>query len=131
MLFRSLPESFDAATRAFIERHLGVGTDAFAYLALPPGEGPGELAPLGRERSIAAFVLPERTEEIAVDDVALVPATRSDTMFRLIDQHIGTRPPAEAMVVRLAQLIERVPCWKVRYQRADLAARYLVNHPFA
>ena len=128
-----LPESLDQATRMFIDGHIGLGNASFAYLALPPGNVPGGLVPLGTEIGIGAFVIPDRvTAPDASDDIQLLPASGAETMAQLIGQHLGKRPPAREMVEKLAVLIRGTPCWRLRYRSAEQAAKFLIaNPPFA
>ena len=124
-----LPDSLDQTTRSFIENHIGLANANFAYLSLPPGG----LAERGTEQPIGAFVIPDRiTDPDASGKVELLSASRAETMAQLIGQHLGKPPPARELVAKLAALIGSVPCWRLRYGRADDAAKFLIaNPPFA
>ena len=125
-----LPEALAQATRSFIERHIGLDNATFAYLALPPENRPGGLAPRETELAIHAFVMPDRVPDSdGRDDVQLLPASSAETMVQLIGQHVGKRPPARQMVEKLAGLIGDVPCLRLRYRSTEDAAEFLIAHP--
>jgi hypothetical protein len=121
-----LPESLSPATRTFIENHIGLRNQNFAYLALP--NTAGGLAPRGTELAIGAFVIPDRAAN-ATDEPHLMPASGAETMAQLIGQHLGKRPPARQMVEKLATLIGRIPCWRLSYRNVEQAADFLLAHP--
>ena len=125
-----LPESLDQATRSFIDNHIGLSNASFAYLALPPGNMPGGLAPCGTELAIGAFVIPDRViGPDESDDIQLLPASGAEVMVQLIGQHLGKRPPAREMVEKLAALIGCVSCWRLRYRSTEVAAKFLIANP--
>lgn len=121
-----LPDSLDQATRSFIEGHIGLGNADFAYLALPAGR----LVARGTECPIGAFVIPDRISDGETSrKIELLPASRAETMAQLIGQHLGTQPPSRELVEKLATLVGSIPCWRLRYGRADDAVKLLIAHP--
>ena len=125
-----LPGALAQTTRSFIDRHIGLSNSTFAYLALPPENEPGGLAPRETELAIGAFVMPDRVpDSVGLDDIQLLPASSAETMVQLIGQHIGKRPPAREMVAKLAALIGDVPCLRLRYRSTEDAAEFLIAHP--
>jgi hypothetical protein len=123
---RPWPVSFSDPTRTFLDQHIATANEQFAYIALPDGRQ----APLGTERRIGTFVLPERVEQPKSSHrIELDTASRAETMARLIGQYLGKPPPAHDMVEKLAALLASVPCLRLKYAEADMAADYLLSHP--
>jgi hypothetical protein len=122
-----LPKSLSAGTRAFIENHIGLGNDSFAYLALTFRDRPSLLAPCGAELPIGAFVIPDRIDGLRKPE--LTAASGAETMAQLIGQRIGKQQSPREMVEKLAALIGRVPCLRLSYASVEEAADFLLSRP--
>lgn len=116
-----LPASLDPRLRAFAERHAGPQDERYRYLALPRSS----LAPHGERRPLGALVLLEREEGLdAPETIELAPG---EGLLRLLCQNFADDQPSEALMARFLPLMERLPCWLVRYGEPLAAARHLAR----
>ena len=116
-----LPGGADRTFRAFVASHRGRSNQRYLYLNLPPGT----LAPHGRQTPIGGFVLLDRQPNGPAE---LVPASKGQVLQRVIVQHFARSMAATEIVDRLRGLVERVPCFTLRYARLDDAAGLLQDH---
>jgi len=113
-----LPHGAGRQLRRFVARHRGPSNQRYLYLDLPPGAQ----APHGRQAPIGGFVLLDRQPGGRAE---LVPASKAQVLQRVIAQHFARSFAATAMVGRLRGLVERVPCFCLRYARLDDAVGVL------
>ncbi len=119
-----LPDGTAPETRAWVEAHLTLAGKRMGYIGLPR-HGESALAPLGEERPIGAFVQLTRVPHAEPE---LLPCPRTEIMQLLIRQNFGTGLPAPEMVARFKDLVERTPCYRLRYGDGE-AADTLLNMP--
>jgi hypothetical protein len=113
-----LPRGAGRQLRRFVARHRGPSNGRYLYLNLPPGI----LAPHGRQAPVGGFVVLDRQPDGRAE---LVPASRGQILQRVIMQHFARAFAATEIVDRLRGLIERVPCFSLRYARLDDAVAVL------
>lgn len=116
-----LPASLDPRLRAFAERHAGPEDERYRYLALPRSS----LAPHGERRPLGALVLLEREEGLDAPEV--IELAPGEGLLRLLCQNFADDRPSEALMARFLPLMERLPCWLVRYGEPLAAARHLAG----
>jgi Coenzyme PQQ synthesis protein D (PqqD) len=113
-----LPRGAGREFRRFVARHRGPSNQRYLYLNLPTATQ----APHGRQAPIGGFVLldwqPGGRAEV-------VPAAKGQILRRVIAQHFARSFAATAMVDRLRGLVERAPCFCLRYARLDDAVALL------
>jgi hypothetical protein len=113
-----LPHDAGRQFRRFVARHRGPSNKRYLYLNLPPGTQ----APHGRQAPIGGFVLLDRQPSGRAE---LVPASKGQVLRRVIVQHFARSFAATVMVDRLRGLLERVPCFSLRYSHLDDAVAVL------
>jgi hypothetical protein len=113
-----LPRGAGRQFRRFVAHHRGPGNQRYLYLNLPPGTQ----TPHGRQAPIGGFVLLDRQPSGRAE---LVPTSKGRALRRVIVQHFARSFAATAMVDRLRGLVERVPCFSLRYTRLDDAVAAL------
>jgi hypothetical protein len=113
-----LPHGAGRQFRRFVARHRGPSNNRYLYLSLPPGTQ----APHGRQAPIGGFVLLDRQPSGRAE---LVPASKGQVLRSVIVQHFARSFAATAMVDRLRGLVERVPCFSLRYSDLDDAVAVL------
>ena len=113
-----LPRGAGRQLRRFVACHRGPSNQRYLYLDLPPGTQ----AAHGRQAPIGGFVLLDRQPGGRAE---LVPAAKGQVLRRVIVQHFARSFAATAMVDRLRGLVERVPCFSLRYADLDDAVTIL------
>jgi Coenzyme PQQ synthesis protein D (PqqD) len=113
-----LPDGAGQPLHRFVASHRGPSNDRYLYLDLPPAT----LVPHGRQAPIGGFVLLERQQDGRAE---LVPATKGQVLQRLIMQHFARQVTATEIVDRLRGVVERVPCFSLRYSDLDEATTVL------
>lgn len=103
-----LPASLPAAFSVYAEAHRGPGDDRYQYLSLPAGQ----LARHGERAPVGAIVLLEREPGTAAE---LLPLAPGDGLLQLLCQNFAADWPAEPLLAPLLELMQRVPCWLLRY----------------
>ena len=109
----SAPESF----REFAERYAVVRDHRYHYL-----NPPGCLAPRGKAAPLGAIVLLDRRTDGPAE---LFHASRGTALQSLIMQNFSRAAPADVLLERMHRLIERLPCFTLRYSALDDATATL------
>jgi len=113
-----LPRGASPSFRRFVHAHAGPSDSRYLYLDLPPES----LAPHGRRLPIAACILLDRRPS---GGAALEPAAKSAGLQRAILQNFARAVPATEIAGRLRKLVDRVPCFTLRYAALDEAVALL------
>ena len=103
-----LPASLPAVFRTYAEAHRGPADDRYQYLSLPAGQ----LAQHGERASVGAIVLLEREPGV---EASLLPLAPGDGLLQLLCQNFAEGWPTEPLLAPLLELMQRVPCWLLRY----------------
>ncbi len=113
-----LPESLDALTRGYIERHRAFASERYLYLDLAGHElaARGELAPVG------GFVLLERETGAAP---ALAPVPAAAVLKQVVWQNFSRQAEAPRILEVLGRLVAQSRRYRLRYDRADEAVALL------
>jgi Coenzyme PQQ synthesis protein D (PqqD) len=113
-----LPPGAGRQALRFVASHRGPSNRRYIYLDLPSGT----LAPHGQQAPVGGFVLLDRQPAGRAE---LEPASRGQVLQRLIMQHFARSFAATEIVDRLRGLVQRVPCFSLRYARLDDAVAVL------
>lgn len=113
-----LARAAGAEFRRFVHAHAGPTDDENQFLRLPPElhARHGETAPIG------AFVLLDRRRDGPAE---LIPAAAGEGLRRIILQSLATPSTADAIFVRLRDLVGDFPCFTLRYSGLEEAVNLL------
>jgi len=129
-LRKPLPQAFGARLLRFVRERAGPSDRRWVYVTLRAGE----LAPLGEAAPIAAFVLLERGARREGGrrprGAKLEPVAKSEMLEEILLQNFARKLPPAEILDRLLRLVERVPCYRLRYGSLAAAAR-LIERRFA
>ncbi len=113
-----LPETTDAQSKQFIDRHMALAGKRYAYLQL-------ETALITRKAEdidIGAFVLLKREAGVRAELEALPVAT---VFQQLIKQNFARELDGARILAALTRAVSSAQCFKLRYDRADEAVQLL------
>ncbi|MEX1108427.1 MAG: PqqD family protein [Dongiaceae bacterium] len=119
-LRRPLPNDVSTGLRAFLDRHRGPTSRRYRYLDL----GPMHLAAFGEVAPIGAFVLLERETGV---EARLFETSAAEVLRRLVLRNFARALPASVILARLHGLVEIVPRYRLRYERAEEGADLLLR----
>lgn len=115
-----LPSAADDCFRGFVESAAGPRNHRYLYLDLPESR----LARFGACLPLGAVVLLDRQEGVPA---RLEGLPRGESMRRIILQNFARSGPATDILLRVRQIAEGCPCYKLTYADLEEAASLLEN----
>ena len=112
------PDNLEAATREYIESHIGLKGRRYHYLDLRQDR----LAGFGSSAAIGAFVLLERDSKATPH---LAPLPQAEVLRSAVWQNFAREVNATSILERLAQIVSSAECYRLIYDRIDDAADLL------
>lgn len=116
-----LSEQASPQFREFVRSHAALGDEQYQYV--PPDDA--YWAPLGEEAPVAALVALERLPR--VHKAELLPATKSEGLRFAIGEYFGEKIAASEILRRLHEVVQAVPCYRLRYAEGEQAVRLLLH----
>ena len=115
-----LPSNLSESTREFLYSCWGPRSHRYVYLDLDRSR----IAAANEKRPIGAFVFLDRAE---TGNPVLESVSRREALRDIIWQNFARDSHAASIIQRLRAAVERTPCFRLRYSRADEAAAHILN----
>lgn len=117
-----LPSQVGSAFEGFIEQQGLCANERYGWVRL----GPQNIAPLGEKAPIAAIIMLNRQEDVAVAP-ELTEAPRALALHTLVRQGFELGDSASDVLKRLSTVAKHSACYTLNYHSAEQAADYLVK----
>lgn len=115
-----LPDDLSPGTEGFLRSRWGPSSERYGYLALDQSE----MARAGEKLPLGGFVILERGERT---ELSLSTVSRGEILRQVIWQNFARDPHSATIIERLGGIVERSPCYKIRYQHAEDAVALLLE----
>lgn len=116
-----LPEALAPAFHQFVANHLGPHDERYGYLAL----NDQQQAAHGAKSPLGSVLLIDR--DTTLTEPQLVPLQPGDGLWQLLQQNFAEHESDHALIERFMPLLQRSPCFLLRYGDAYDAAQWLTN----
>lgn len=114
-----LPSAIDETFQDFFKAHQGPKDDRYGYLALDETL----LANHGIKRPIGAIILIDRDSQVTSPQ--LTPLQHGEGLWQLLKQNFAETLSDQALVAKFWPLVQRMPCFLLRYSDAYQAAEFV------
>ncbi|NYS43711.1 PqqD family peptide modification chaperone [Halomonas zhaodongensis] len=114
-----LPETLAPEFHQFVANHLGPHDDRYGYLALSDQQQ----AQHGSKSPLGGVLLIDRDTTLTAPQ--LVPLQPGDGLWQLLQQNFAEHESDQTLIERFLPLLQRLPCFLLRYRDAYEAAQWL------
>lgn len=116
-----LPETLATDFQHFVACHLGPFDERYGYLRLPASR----LAAHGDKRPLGAILLIDRDHSLSSPQLTRLQP--GDGLWQLLQQNFAEHEPDQALIERFLPILQKLPCFLLRYPDAYEAAVWLTQ----